>query len=115
LNKHFKYCLQFPAALVRLISYVVLNPKEENSHMNKKLIAGLSTVLIGISACSTTPAPSAETSVTTLSNTERYQATVNAQAAVNGVEVHWVNPPDENDLKKYSKSDAATNGPTELD
>ncbi len=82
--------------------------------MNIKLIAGLSTLLIGVTACTTTPAPSGATDVTTLTNVQRYQASVNSQAAAKNVDVHWVNPPDEEDLKKYTEN-KTTSGQAELD
>lgn len=82
--------------------------------MNIKLIAAMSSLLIGVSACTTIPAPSGNASVDTLTNVQRYQASVNAQAAAKNVAVQWVNPPDEDDLKKYTE-EKATSDKAKLD
>lgn len=73
--------------------------------MNMKRIAGLSLLLLTVSACSTTAAPPSGNQVaSTLSDPDRYQLMVEDQARLNGVEVHWVHVPDENDLVKYGLS-----------
>ncbi len=73
--------------------------------MNTKTITGLLLVLLTVSACTTTAAPpSGNTAVTTLSKADRYQIAVQNQARFKGVDVHWVNPPDEGDLAKYDLS-----------
>ncbi len=82
--------------------------------MNTKMVAALSTMLIGVSACTTTPAPPGDASVSTLTNVERYQAAVNAQAASKNVDVRWVNPPDDDDLDEYT-TENKTNGKADID
>jgi len=71
-----------------------------------KNIAALSLLVLTVSACATPTAnPVAPTStghpVTTLSKSEQYQLAVQQSARLNGVEVRWVNPPDEGDLAHY--------------
>ncbi len=74
--------------------------------MNTKLIAGLSLLLLTLSACAAAPAPQSNNEVTTMSNAERYRAAVNSQAKAKNIDVHWVNPPDEDDLDEYTNEPA---------
>ncbi len=70
--------------------------------MNAKLITVFCIALLTVTGCAATPSPEpTASSVTTMSKAQRYQASVQAQANFRGVEVHWVNLPDENDLAKY--------------
>ena len=83
--------------------------------MNTKLIGCLSILLCTLSACATsaTPDPTAS-SVTTMSKAQRYQAAVQTQAKLKGVDVHWVNLPDEGDLARYKdpkETETPANGP----
>jgi starvation-inducible outer membrane lipoprotein len=71
--------------------------------MNAKQIALMSSLVLTLSACAATPAPEASTTdVNTMTNVERYKAVVNANAHLKGVDVHWVNPPDDDDLDEYT-------------
>jgi hypothetical protein len=67
-------------------------------------------LVLTVSACATstggspgsTAAPaSTDYSITTLSKSDLYQIAVQEQARFKGVDVHWVNPPDEGDLARY--------------
>jgi len=73
--------------------------------MNIKLISGLTLLLSILCACTTTPVPQSSSEVTTLSNAERYQATVEAGARSKNVDVRWVNLPDEDDLDEYTEAE----------
>jgi hypothetical protein len=71
--------------------------------MNVKQIAIMSSLVLTLSACATTSTPEAGTTdVDTMTNVQRYKATVNAHAHRKGVDVHWVNPPDDDDLDEYT-------------
>lgn len=71
--------------------------------MNAKQIVFMSSLVLTLSACAATPAPEAGTAnVDTMTNVQRYKATVNAHAHRKGVDVHWVNPPDDDDLDEYT-------------
>jgi ABC-type glycerol-3-phosphate transport system substrate-binding protein len=86
------------------------NRPKELALMNTKQIAGLSVLVLAVSACSTTTAPPSDSNtITTLNKTERYQVAVQSQARFNGVEVVWVNPPDEGDLAKYELPESSPN------
>jgi hypothetical protein len=78
-----------------------------------KTIAGMSMLVLTVSACATpTASPVAPTStghpVTTLSKSEQYQIAVQQSARLNGVEVRWVNPPDESDLAHYNLAESSS-------
>lgn len=79
-----------------------------------KLISALSVVLLTVSACASTPSPDPTASpVTTMSKAQRYQAAVQTQAKFKGVDVHWVNLPNEGDLAKFKdpeEADTPANG-----
>ena len=71
--------------------------------MNAKQLVLISSLALALSACAATPTPDAgSTDVNTMSNVERYKATVHAHAHRKNVDVHWVNPPDEDDLDEYT-------------
>ncbi|MDZ4731900.1 MAG: hypothetical protein SH820_18380 [Xanthomonadales bacterium] len=73
-----------------------------------KLITALSVVLLAVSACATTPRPEPTGSeVITMNKAQRYQAAVQTQAKFKGVDVHWVNLPDEGDLARYEEPEEA--------
>ena len=85
--------------------------------MNVRMITSrLSTLLIltaFVAGCASTTDTQVSTAKTELSNVERYQAVVNANARQKGVDVRWVNVPDEDDLDEYTQSDSSdekTNG-----
>lgn len=66
------------------------------------LAAGLS-----LAGCTATPQGAATVQATpgSMSNVERYRRAVNIQAERKNVEVHWVNPPRDKDLEKYTDED----------
>jgi starvation-inducible outer membrane lipoprotein len=76
--------------------------------MNTKLIGCLSLLLFALSACAAAPSPETNSSpLTTMSKAQRYQAAVQTQAKFKGVDVHWVNLPDEGDLARYKEPEEA--------
>ncbi|MEJ8566949.1 hypothetical protein [Elongatibacter sediminis] len=70
-----------------------------------KTVMALLTALIalGLSACASAPAGTASVAPDSLTNVERYRRAVNLNAERKNVEVHWVNPPTEQDLDEYDE------------
>ena len=85
-----------------------------------KQLAGLSLLVLTVSACATSTGGATGSSmgssaaatanagqpVNTLSKSEQYQLAVQESARLNGVDVRWVNPPDEGDLAHYDLAES---------
>ena len=79
--------------------------------MNVKLIGLMLILLLATTGCASTAQPlstEAGAGKHNLSNVERYHATVNANAWHQGIDVRWVNPPDEDDLDEYTDAPKET-------
>ena len=85
--------------------------------MNKFLISAVSVTALTLGACASQPSSGvAEISaVQDMTNAERYRAAVNSQARAKNVQVQWVNPPDEDDLKEYADEAPAAATPQDIE
>jgi len=74
--------------------------------MYKLTLTMLFMSLFMLAGCAASQPQSTGSESSELSNTQRYQRAVNRSAALKNLDVHWVNPPDEDDLDEYDEEDS---------